>query len=95
MSSRYQSLSATENEIKQYFEQLHQYLIIIEHKLKKPIIDKDTIINQIDNNINRMKYIVNIIDLNNKLNKNSSSSDIADKNNDIVSIQPNNILQQQ
>ncbi|EFA78793.1 hypothetical protein PPL_08256 [Heterostelium album PN500] len=74
-TSRYQSLSATENEVKQHFEQLHQYLIIEEHKLKKDIInDKDTIINQIDNNINHLKYLVNIINTNHKLNNNNTET---------------------
>ncbi|EFA82066.1 hypothetical protein PPL_04971 [Heterostelium album PN500] len=66
---RYQSLSTTENDIKQHFEQLHQYLIIEEKKLNKDIInDKHTITNQIDNNINHLKYLINIIIIFNKLN---------------------------
>ncbi|EFA82059.1 hypothetical protein PPL_04964 [Heterostelium album PN500] len=59
---RYQELSTTENDIKQHFEQLHQYLIIEEKKLNKDIInDKHTITNQIDNNINHLKYLINIM----------------------------------
>ncbi|EFA78794.1 hypothetical protein PPL_08257 [Heterostelium album PN500] len=70
-TSQYQSLSATENKISQHFEQLHQYLVIEEHKLKKPILnDKQTITNQIDIKINHLKYLVNIININYKLNNN-------------------------
>ncbi|EFA78730.1 hypothetical protein PPL_08191 [Heterostelium album PN500] len=70
-SERYQSLSATENEISQHFEQLHQYLVTEEFRLKKPIvIKKDTIVNQIENNIKHLKYLYQIIDINNKLNVN-------------------------
>ncbi|EFA78808.1 hypothetical protein PPL_08271 [Heterostelium album PN500] len=89
-TSRYQSLSAKENEIKQYFEQLHQYLVIEEHKLKKDIInDKDKIINQIDNSLNNLKYLVNIININNKLNCSSddnNDNDSADNGYDSQSI---------
>ncbi|EFA78761.1 hypothetical protein PPL_08222 [Heterostelium album PN500] len=85
-TSLYQSLSATEDEIKQHFEQLHQYLVIEEHKLRGPIInDNDTIINQIDSNINQLKYIVNIINLNNKLNNKLEYNSI-DNNDDSQSI---------
>ncbi|EFA77598.1 hypothetical protein PPL_12204 [Heterostelium album PN500] len=74
-TSRYQSLSATENEIKQYFEQLHQYLIIEEQKLKRDIInDKDTIINQIDNNINHLKYLQYISNVSSKDNNRNDSN---------------------
>ncbi|EFA82105.1 hypothetical protein PPL_05010 [Heterostelium album PN500] len=69
--SIYQRLSTTENDIKQHFEQLHQYLIIEEHKLQRDIInDKHTITNQIDNNIKNLKYLINIINIFNKLNNN-------------------------
>ncbi|EFA76729.1 hypothetical protein PPL_09480 [Heterostelium album PN500] len=84
----YHSLSVSENEITQHFEQLHQYLITEEHKLKKSIInDKETIINYIDNNINKLKYIVNILKINNKLNndiennKSNDDDDNSDKDN--------------
>ncbi|EFA78722.1 hypothetical protein PPL_08183 [Heterostelium album PN500] len=82
-TSRYESLSATENEIKQHFEQLHQYLINEEHRLKKDIInDKDTIINQIDKNINELKYLNSIIISINSNNKNNiinkDSNDFSD-----------------
>ncbi|EFA82479.1 hypothetical protein PPL_04904 [Heterostelium album PN500] len=74
-TSRYQRLSTTENDIKQHFEQLHQYLIIEEHKLQRDIInDKHTITNQIDNNINHLKYLLNIINVFNKLNSNNSNN---------------------
>ncbi|EFA82449.1 hypothetical protein PPL_04874 [Heterostelium album PN500] len=74
-ASRYQRLSTTENEIKQHFEQLHQYLIREEHKLQRDIInDKHTITNQIDNNILNLKYIVNIIMIFNKLNINDNDN---------------------
>ncbi|EFA77582.1 hypothetical protein PPL_12185 [Heterostelium album PN500] len=84
-TSRYQSLSTTENEIKQYFEQLHQYLIIEEQKLKRDIInDKDTIINQIDNNINHLKYIVNIIKINNSKDNNRNDSNNNDNQSTVI-----------
>ncbi|EFA82103.1 hypothetical protein PPL_05008 [Heterostelium album PN500] len=81
-TSRYQRLSTTENEIKQHFEQLHQYLIIEEHKLQRDIInDKHTITNQIDNNINHLKYLINIINIFNKLNSNNNSDNNSNDNN--------------
>ncbi|EFA82420.1 hypothetical protein PPL_04845 [Heterostelium album PN500] len=71
-TSIYQRLSTTEKEIKEHFEQLHQYLIIEEHKLQRDIInDKHSITNQIDNKVNRLKYLINIIMLFNKLNNNN------------------------
>ncbi|EFA82476.1 hypothetical protein PPL_04901 [Heterostelium album PN500] len=74
-TTRYQSLSTTENDIKQHFEQLHQYLIREEHKLQRDIInDKQTITNQIDNNIINLKYLLNIIMLFNKLNNNNNNN---------------------
>ncbi|EFA82440.1 hypothetical protein PPL_04865 [Heterostelium album PN500] len=84
-TSRYQRLSTTENEIKEHFEQLHQYLIREEHKLQRDIInDKHTITNQIDNNINHLKYLINIIMLFNKFNS-SNDSNNDDKNKDSYS----------
>ncbi|EFA82063.1 hypothetical protein PPL_04968 [Heterostelium album PN500] len=66
---RYQELSTTENDIKQHYEELHRHLVIEEKKLNKDIInDKHTITNQIDNNINHLKYLINIIIIFNKLN---------------------------
>ncbi|EFA82087.1 hypothetical protein PPL_04992 [Heterostelium album PN500] len=82
-TSRYQRLSTTENDIKQHFEQLHQYLIIEEHKLQRDIInDKHTITNQIDNNIKNLKYLINIINIFNKLNNNNNDN-ISDNNSNI------------
>ncbi|EFA82030.1 hypothetical protein PPL_04935 [Heterostelium album PN500] len=73
---RYQRLSTTENDIKQHFEQLHQYLIREEHKLQRDIInDKQTITNQIDKNINHLKYLINIIMLFNRLNNNDINNE--------------------
>ncbi|EFA82446.1 hypothetical protein PPL_04871 [Heterostelium album PN500] len=73
------------NEIKEHFEQLHQYLIREEHKLQRDIInDKHTITNQIDNNINHLKYALNIINIFYKLNSNiSNDTNNDDKNNSI------------
>ncbi|EFA82028.1 hypothetical protein PPL_04933 [Heterostelium album PN500] len=74
-TSRYQSFSTTENDIKQHFEQLHQYLTTEEHKLQRDIInDKHIITNQIDKNVNHLKYLINIIMLFNKLNKDINNS---------------------
>ncbi|EFA82071.1 hypothetical protein PPL_04976 [Heterostelium album PN500] len=79
---RYQRLSTTENDIKQHFEQLHQYLIIEEKKLNKDIInDKHTITNQIDNNVNHLKYLINMINIFNKLNNINNSDDNNDSGN--------------
>ncbi|EFA84306.1 hypothetical protein PPL_03383 [Heterostelium album PN500] len=76
-TSRYQSLTTTENDIKQHFEVLHQYLITEEHKLQRDIInDKGIITNQIDSNINHLKYLINIIMIFNKLNNSNSNSNI-------------------
>ncbi|EFA79819.1 hypothetical protein PPL_06638 [Heterostelium album PN500] len=67
-TSVYDSLTTAENEIKQYFEQIHTFLINEEHRLKKPIINqKDAIIDQIDNNINHLKHLINIININNNI----------------------------
>ncbi|EFA83372.1 hypothetical protein PPL_04165 [Heterostelium album PN500] len=83
-TSRYQALSTTENDIKQHFEQLHQYLIIEEHKLQRDIInDKHTITNQIDKNVKHLKYLINIIMLFNKLNNNNNSSSDNNSNGNI------------
>ncbi|EFA79184.1 DUF214 family protein [Heterostelium album PN500] len=83
-ASRYQSLSTTENEIKQYFEQLHQYLITEEHKLKKKItLEIDSIQNQIDNNINHLKSIVNIIKINNTIDNDNNCSNSNSSNSSI------------
>ncbi|EFA82461.1 hypothetical protein PPL_04886 [Heterostelium album PN500] len=82
---RYQRLSTTENEIKQHFEQLHQYLIREEHKLQRDIInDKHTITNQIDYNINHLKNLLNIINIFNKLNSNNDNNSSYD-NQSIIS----------
>ncbi|EFA78649.1 hypothetical protein PPL_08104 [Heterostelium album PN500] len=76
-SDKYQSLTTTENEIKQHFEQLHQYLIVEEHKLKKDIINnKDAIINLVDNNMNQLKYLVNIININSKLDNDNDNNTV-------------------
>ncbi|EFA82113.1 hypothetical protein PPL_05018 [Heterostelium album PN500] len=83
-TSRYQRLSTTENEIKQHFEQLHQYLTTEEHKLQKDIFnDKHTIINQIDNNVKNLKYLINTINILNKLNNNNNNSSDNNDNNNI------------
>ncbi|EFA79832.1 hypothetical protein PPL_06651 [Heterostelium album PN500] len=67
-TSVYDSLTTAENEIKQYFEQIHTFLINEEHRLKKPIINqKDAIIDQIDNNINHLKHLINMININNNI----------------------------
>ncbi|EFA78837.1 hypothetical protein PPL_08301 [Heterostelium album PN500] len=91
-TSEYQSLIAAENEIKQHFELLHQRLVIEEHRLKKIIIaDQDTIINQIDKNINHLKFIVNIINIYNNLLNNKKDNNIYKfKNKNIDSIYNSN-----
>ncbi|EFA75047.1 hypothetical protein PPL_11732 [Heterostelium album PN500] len=72
-TSLYQSLTTTENDIKQHFEQLHQYLIIEEHKLQKPISDdKHKITNKIENYITNLKYLINVINIFNKVNNNNN-----------------------
>ncbi|EFA86368.1 hypothetical protein PPL_00160 [Heterostelium album PN500] len=48
-TSEYDSIPTTENEIKQFFSQLHQYLIVEEHKLKKSM-NRKIVIKQLDNN---------------------------------------------
>ncbi|EFA82114.1 hypothetical protein PPL_05019 [Heterostelium album PN500] len=79
----YQALSTTENEIKQHFEQLHQYLIIEEHKLQRDIVNyKHTITDQIDNNVMNLKYLVNIINIFNKLNSNNDINNDTNSSSD-------------
>ncbi|EFA78833.1 hypothetical protein PPL_08297 [Heterostelium album PN500] len=88
-SKQFGDLQKTETDISQHFEQLHQYLVIEEHKLKKDIINqKDTIINQIDNSIEHLKHLVNIININNKLdnNKQDNNSNNDDDSNEDVEI---------
>ncbi|EFA82036.1 hypothetical protein PPL_04941 [Heterostelium album PN500] len=75
-SSLYQRLSTTENDIKQHFEQLHQYLIIEEHRLQRDIInDKHTIENHINFYMDRMKTLILVINIYNKVNSNNDNHD--------------------
>ncbi|EFA86089.1 hypothetical protein PPL_01326 [Heterostelium album PN500] len=74
-SSKYQSLSTSESDITQHFDQLRQYINNEEQKLKQSITnDKDTVFNQMDNDLNHLKHIVNIVSLNNKLQNDNNNN---------------------
>ncbi|EFA83766.1 hypothetical protein PPL_02833 [Heterostelium album PN500] len=83
-SERYQTLTAKENQIKQHFEQLHQHLITEEHKLKKDIIDDiDKITNEINDNVNELKHLNNILNMNiNLMSMNDDHSNNSSSSND-------------
>ncbi|EFA77746.1 hypothetical protein PPL_09403 [Heterostelium album PN500] len=60
--SLYQELTKTENDITSKFQELHDYLVVQEHKLKKPIItDKEIIEQQINNQLCELKSLNTII----------------------------------
>ncbi|EFA75329.1 peptidase C19 family protein [Heterostelium album PN500] len=83
-TTKYKRLKLVESEISKHFEQIHQYLIIEEHSLKKPIIsDLDFIGKQIQSNVDEVKHINNIIEIYNynhnddeEMQCNSQESDI-------------------
>ncbi|EFA79647.1 hypothetical protein PPL_07506 [Heterostelium album PN500] len=54
----YEQLQQTEHEIESKFKELHEFLVVEEHRLKKPIIDnKQQLEQQIDNQIKIMKSL--------------------------------------
>ncbi|EFA79219.1 hypothetical protein PPL_08047 [Heterostelium album PN500] len=79
-TSRYESLTLTENEITQHFKQLYDYIAMEEYKLKKSIIaTKDIIEHQLNNYINELKHLNSIIDLNNNFNNIKQNSNYNSK----------------
>ncbi|EFA83860.1 hypothetical protein PPL_02930 [Heterostelium album PN500] len=76
LATRHQLLEFKESEIASYFRELHEYLVIEEHRLKKPIAhDLETIKQQIPKQINEMKSLVNIINTSNKQEMNKLKKD--------------------
>ncbi|EFA76006.1 ADP-ribosylation factor-related protein [Heterostelium album PN500] len=63
-SHEIESLSQNIDTISNHFQQLHQYLIVEEHKLKKPIINViDELRDEINQHLDQLKSIINIVDL--------------------------------
>ncbi|EFA84014.1 hypothetical protein PPL_03087 [Heterostelium album PN500] len=78
-----QTLESNQNEISQHFQQLHEYLVVEEHRLKKPMVnDIDSLKQTLTNNIKELKELVNIIQINNNdSNKNSINSNNSSSSN--------------
>ncbi|EFA86514.1 hypothetical protein PPL_00309 [Heterostelium album PN500] len=79
MSFIFHQLQKTEDEISNHFREIHEYLVIEEHRLKKPIIkDKDKLIIEIDILVKQLvsmnKIIETINNSNNKINSSQSNS---------------------
>ncbi|EFA76705.1 putative RNA helicase [Heterostelium album PN500] len=69
------SLETTEAEISAHFAKLHEFLVVEEHKLKKPIVsDLLSLTQQIETNIDELKYLSNLITLNQKINNSNNNS---------------------
>ncbi|EFA79631.1 exportin 1 [Heterostelium album PN500] len=80
-TTKYSELDSKEKLISKHFEELHLYLMNEEKRIKTPIIDdKEIIINQIENNINELKYLINIIKLND-MDTSSNNSDTTKTSN--------------
>ncbi|EFA78892.1 hypothetical protein PPL_08360 [Heterostelium album PN500] len=80
LSYQYTSLGDKVTEISNHFEKLHQFLIVEEHRLKKPIsIDQDTVKEDLDKQLNELKSIINIINFNNN-NINKKEVELDDDN---------------
>ncbi|EFA78885.1 hypothetical protein PPL_08353 [Heterostelium album PN500] len=76
LSNQYRSLGDKVTEISNHFEKLHQFLIVEEHRLKKPLtIDQDTVKEDLDKQLNELKSIINIINFNNKEVENVDDDD--------------------
>ncbi|EFA78570.1 hypothetical protein PPL_09222 [Heterostelium album PN500] len=82
----YRQLQQTELEISSKFAEIHDLLVVEEHKLKKPIVnDKDQLEQQIDNHVNEMKSLNHLNYINNQfslLNNNNNNKNKKDNNND-------------
>ncbi|EFA79663.1 hypothetical protein PPL_07522 [Heterostelium album PN500] len=79
----YEQLQQTEHEIESKFKELHEFLVVEEHRLKTPIIDnKQQLEQQIDKQIKIMKSlntVNNHININNNNNNdNINSGDLPD-----------------
>ncbi|EFA86174.1 putative transmembrane protein [Heterostelium album PN500] len=97
------SLKASENQIKSYFGEIHDYLMSEELRLTKPFTnDKVTIENQLQDNIKELNQLTLIIKFNNILNNSNDQnhSNISDQSqnnnssNDIDMGSENNIESQ-
>ncbi|EFA78890.1 hypothetical protein PPL_08358 [Heterostelium album PN500] len=83
LSNQYTSLGGKVTEISNHFEKLHNFLMVEEHRLKKPIsIDQDTVKEDLDKQLNELKSIINIINFNNNnINKKEVELDDDDDQN--------------
>ncbi|EFA79629.1 hypothetical protein PPL_07488 [Heterostelium album PN500] len=84
-TAKYSELDSKEKQISKHFEELHLYLMSEEKKIKTLIIDdKEIIINQIENNINELKYLINIIKLNNSYDRSTSNTSSSSSSSDNI-----------
>ncbi|EFA80612.1 hypothetical protein PPL_06551 [Heterostelium album PN500] len=89
-----QSLTSKESEISQHISELHEYLRVIEHKLKKSINDDiDTHNQQVNQLLNELKYLVDInnsnnIIINNKEYNVNNNNNSSSSNNEFEEIKP-------
>ncbi|EFA77126.1 hypothetical protein PPL_09881 [Heterostelium album PN500] len=78
----YEQLQQTEHQIESSFKELHEFLIVEEHRLKTPIIDsKDQLEQQIDKQIKIMKSL-NTINNHFKVKSNNNNNDDDDDESD-------------
>ncbi|EFA83173.1 hypothetical protein PPL_03963 [Heterostelium album PN500] len=87
-NSYFRKLESTESEIKDHFHQMHQYLVVEEQRYQQPIQEsKSKTLETIKNNIEELKHIVNIINLEGStryesdIDQSSDKSDEDDYNN--------------
>ncbi|EFA79661.1 hypothetical protein PPL_07520 [Heterostelium album PN500] len=77
--AEYEQLQQTEQEIESKFKELHEFLVVEEHRLKTPIINnKQQLERQIDKQIKIMKSlntVNNHISINNNINNSSNNDD--------------------
>ncbi|EFA77866.1 hypothetical protein PPL_09366 [Heterostelium album PN500] len=74
--AEYEQLQQTEQEIESKFKELHEFLVVEEHRLKKPIIDnKEQLEQQIDKQIKIVKSLNSINNHINITNRSDSQSE--------------------
>ncbi|EFA74807.1 hypothetical protein PPL_11840 [Heterostelium album PN500] len=88
-SEMYQTLATTESDISSCFSDLHQYLMVEEHRLKKLVIEnKEILEHQIEINIDQLKSLNILLENtksfcnNNNNNKNKDKDNDSDKDNE-------------
>ncbi|EFA79658.1 hypothetical protein PPL_07517 [Heterostelium album PN500] len=84
----YEQLQQTEQEIESKFKELHEFLVVEEHRLKKPIIDnKQQLEQQIDKQIKIMKSLNTFIVNNEPFNQIKNQIQSSFKLQNVISIQ--------